>query len=103
MTKQDLKNKVVNDLMPLFPEKIIIFGSLAKGKFIEGKSDIDLLLIKQTSKKMVDRYGEARLALTPNYPFDIFVLTKKELEKKMIESFFFREIVNEGEIIYERH
>lgn len=88
MTKQDLKRMIVSDLMPLNPEKIIVFGSLVKGKFIEGKSDIDLLLVKQTSKKMADRYSEAKLALTPKYPFDIFTLTKNELEEKLAGSFF---------------
>lgn len=88
MTKQDLKRMIVSDLMFLKPEKIIVFGSLAKGKFIEGQSDIDLLLVKETSKKMADRYSEARLALTPKYPFDIFTLTKDELEEKLAENFF---------------
>lgn len=97
-----IREQIVTDLQVINPEKIILFGSLARGGYQEGKSDIDLLIIKDTQKKLADRYSEARLSLTLNYPFDIFVLTPEELEKKVLKSFFFREILEKGEVLYER-
>lgn len=97
-----IKQKIIADLKPINPQKIILFGSLKTGKFKEGKSDIDLLVIKNTNKKQSKRYSEARLSLTLDLPFDIFVLTNQELQTKLSNSFFFREIIDKGEIIYEK-
>ena len=41
------------------PEKIILFGSYAYGTPNED-SDIDLLIVKDTDKGRVDRYGQPR-------------------------------------------
>lgn len=100
--KNILKQKIIADLKGIYPQKIILFGSFGTDKFIEGESDIDILIIKDTEKKLADRYSEARLSLTLDYSFDIFVLTNKELQDKLSQSFFFREIVKKGEVIYER-
>lgn len=102
-TKAEIKQQVVNDLRVVDPQKIILFGSLRKGRYVEGESDIDLLVIQNTDRRLVDRYAQARLALKLNHPFDIFVLTEEELEEKLATSFFFREIVSEGEVLYEQH
>ncbi len=104
MIQRDIiKNKIVADLLPLHPEKIILFGSFLSDKFVEGKSDIDVLIIKDDAQEApAQRYKEARLALTLPYPFDIFVLTREELQRKLRMSFFFNEIVKQGEVIYEQ-
>lgn len=39
------------------PQKIVLFGSYAKGEAHEG-SDIDLMLIKETSKRFIDRIAD---------------------------------------------
>ena len=102
MTKSDFKKQVVRNLKPLKPEKVILFGSLSTGKFVAGKSDIDLLIIKNTEKNMGDRYVQARLLLPDNPPFDLFVLTPNELKEKLQNSFFFRDIIRYGEVLYEK-
>ena len=103
MINQNLiKRKIVDDLKPLNPKKIIVFGSFSTGKFVEGESDIDLLIIKESKLKLADRYSQARLSLSLKLPFDIFTLTEKELKEKLAQSFFFREIVKQGEVIYEQ-
>ena len=99
--KNILKQKIIADLKAINPQKIILFGSLKTGKFQKNRSDIDLLIIKNTNKKLADRYSEARLSLTLNLPFDIFVLTNEEYQEKLSSSFFFREIAEKGEVIYE--
>lgn len=100
MSKDDVKKKIVADLKPLNPKKVVLFGSFNGSKFVNGKSDIDLLVVKDSDKKsMAERYGEARLALKLDFPFDIFVLTEKELKDRLSKSFFFREIVEKGEVL----
>lgn len=101
MKSDQIFHKIVSDLKVINPQKIIVFGSFAKNKFIEGDSDIDLLIIKETTKKPAERYSEARLSLSLEYPFDIFVLTEKELKDRVSRNFFFRNILNNGKVIYE--
>lgn len=52
--------KLVDKLKPLHPEKIILYGSFAKGKQ-SPESDIDLLIITKTKKNRLNvlrrRYG----------------------------------------------
>ena len=100
MNSDDVKKKIVADLKPLNPKKLILFGSFGTGNFVEGKSDIDLLIVKDSrNKSLAERYKEARLALKLDFPFDIFVLTEKELKDRVSKSFFFREIVEKGSVL----
>ncbi len=39
------------------PQKIVLFGSYARGEAHEG-SDIDLMVIKETSKRFIDRIAD---------------------------------------------
>ena len=59
--KEELKRIVNIVVREYLPEKIILFGSLAKGKMNEG-SDIDLFIIKDTTQRAIERNVElARL------------------------------------------
>jgi len=85
------------------PEKIILFGSLATGKIHEW-SDIDLLIVKETEKRPLDRALVA-YSLLGNYrePMDIIVYTPAEVELLVNEgSFFMAEILAEGKMLYEK-
>lgn len=97
-----IKKQIIEDLLPLKPKKIIIFGSFANGTFREGASDIDLIVVNDDTRRLAERYKHVRLSLTSPYPFDIFVLTEEELRKKQRISFFFNEILSQGKTIYER-
>ena len=48
------------------PEKIILFGSLAEGKVHEW-SDIDLIIIKETDKRPIDRCIEVARLIKPKH------------------------------------
>ena len=61
------------------PEKIVLFGSLASGDIHEG-SDLDLLIIKDTSKRPIDRQVEVYRLVKPEVGMDVFVYTPKEFE-----------------------
>ena len=85
------------------PEKVILFGSLATGRINEW-SDIDLLIIKETDKRPLDRALEA-YSLLGNYrePMDIIVYTPAEVDLLLREgSFFVSEILTEGKVLYEK-
>jgi len=60
-----------------FPEKLILFGSLAEGR-TEENSDIDLLIIKRTNKKFTDRIGDVLRICRPRMATDFIVYTPRE-------------------------
>lgn len=85
------------------PDKIILFGSYAYGNPTK-ESDIDLLIIKETSKPFHKRWAEVcdivhdLLGATP---FSPFVITSKELKRRLARGdMFFKEILSNGEVLY---
>jgi len=84
------------------PERIILFGSLANGKVHEW-SDIDLLIVKETDKRPVDRTLEICKLIHPKVGIDLFVYTPNEYEALVREKFFFLvSILREGKVLYEK-
>ena len=85
------------------PLKVVLFGSHAYGTPHED-SDIDLLIIKETSERFIDRFVTVRrLVADPNrrIPFDPIVLTPSELERRLaIGDQFIQEIITRGKILY---
>ena len=85
------------------PKQIILFGSYAYGEPSED-SDIDLLIIKNTSKRPLDRWIEVKRILrdtTRTVPVSPLVYTEKEIEeRKDIKDFFIEEILEKGVVLY---
>ncbi len=81
-------------------KKAILYGSLARGDVVE-TSDIDLMLIKETTKKLSDRLEEALLFLDPRVGLDVLVYTPAEFEALLEERPFVQDAVREGRVIYE--
>jgi predicted nucleotidyltransferase len=85
------------------PEKIILFGSYAHGTPRPG-SDIDLLIIKRTSERFIDRWVTVRRILSDprrKVPLETIVLTPGELAKRLaIGDQFVARILEEGEVLY---
>jgi predicted nucleotidyltransferase len=84
-------------------EKIILFGSLATGNVHEW-SDIDLAIIKETSKAFVDRSIEAALLCSVPVGVDYLVYTPHEFSQLVADKnpFVIEELVNNGKVLYER-
>lgn len=83
------------------PEKIILFGSFAAGMVHEG-SDLDLVIVKQTSKRPIDRQVEVYGLVKPEVGIDLFIYTPQEFRD--LESMGFslvKEIVAKGKVLYE--
>jgi len=84
------------------PEKIILFGSLVDGNLYEW-SDLDLLVIKETEKRYLDRVLKVLNLVKPKLAIDLLVLTPKELQKMLKEGNpYVKEIIEKGQVIYER-
>jgi len=97
-------NREIERMTSLFPtigvEKAILFGSVARGDVIES-SDIDLILVKETDKRFIDRIEEALLALDPSVGLDVLVYTPAEFEEMLETSPFVQRAVREGRVLYE--
>jgi predicted nucleotidyltransferase len=85
------------------PSKIILFGSYAYGQ-PDRSSDIDLLIIKETTARPIDRrVTVARIASDPErlIPFEPIVLTSEEVQARlMIGDQFLKEILTKGEVLH---
>lgn len=85
------------------PERVILFGSHGTAAQVTG-SDIDLLIIKESSARPIDRRAEVDRLLTPRaVPIDVWVYTPAEVRalfsagSPMIE-----EIMETGRLLYMR-
>lgn len=85
------------------PDKIILFGSYAYG-VPDKDSDIDLLIIKDTQDRPIDRrVAVARIVSDPKrlIPFQPIVLTPVEVQERLeVGDQFVREILEKGEVLY---
>jgi len=87
------------------PEKIILFSSYAYGEPDAG-SDVDLLIVKETGERPIDRRVTVRrIAYTPrrSLPLSPLVITPQELARRLeMGDPFYREIVDQGKVLYAR-
>jgi predicted nucleotidyltransferase len=103
VTEQALSGIVQRIVDELRPEKIILFGSYGYGSPTEN-SDVDLLVIMETSSRPADRYLAVSRLLRPRpFPLDILVKTPDEISQALEKGdFFIRELVSKGQTLYER-
>ena len=87
------------------PEKIILYGSYAYGN-PTSDSDIDLLIIKDTDKRPVDRFVEVKQIIYQpgrSIPISPLVYTPREIEERLkIGDDFVTEILARGRVLYAR-
>lgn len=84
------------------PKKIILFGSHVWGT-PQADSDVDLLVIKETTQPRLQRQRELYgLLRDRTVPLDLLVYTPAELEKKISgeKNLFLHDIITNGKIIY---
>jgi predicted nucleotidyltransferase len=85
------------------PQKVILFGSYAYGE-PRPDSDIDLLVIKETPERFIDRWVTVRRLLsdpTRTRPLEVIVLTPLEVSNRLdIGDQFVAEILERGEVLY---
>lgn len=85
------------------PDRVILFGSFSKDSATLD-SDLDILVIKETDKRPIDRRIEIeRLLPDRDRPLDIFVYTPKEISYLFsVGSPFINEILETGRVVYMR-
>ena len=101
---EKIKSQIVQALMPLKPDKIILFGSYAYGTPNE-ESDIDLFLIKNDlSTQDIKEYelkahvSVRELIRKYHIGFDILVDTMQNIQKR--EDYFHKvDILRKGKIL----
>lgn len=82
------------------PEKIILFGSAARGE-MGPDSDVDLLVVKSTAyrRKLAQTIYKNLLGLTQ--PVDVVVVTPADLERYASSpALVFESALREGRIVY---
>ncbi len=85
----------------LHPEKIILFGSYARGTATKD-SDVDLLIIMETVARSAERsWMVSRLLIPRPFPVDILVRTPQEVKRALDKGdFFIKEIISQGKVLY---
>jgi len=76
---------------------ILLFGSLARGD-VDNTSDIDLIVVKKTDKKFLDRLDEFYEDV--NVAMDVLVYTPEEF-RRIKDRKFIKTVNEEGRILYE--
>jgi HEPN domain-containing protein len=96
---QDVQKRLVQQYDP---DKIILFGSSLEKGGVAG--DIDLMIVKETEKRPIDRRAEVEALLADRtVPIDIVVYTAKELlYLYSLGSPFIEEIMEKGRLVYMR-
>ncbi len=93
-------NKIIRQLQNYRPEKVILFGSVAREE-ADADSDIDLLIIKKTQKPFHRRIREI-LDLVDSVKVEPLVFTPEEIKQRLaLKDFFLTRVINEGKILYE--
>ena len=96
----EIANKIARNYNP---DKIILFGSYANGE-PNDSSDIDLLIIKKSSKPRYKRGNEVWKHLYgAMVPIDLIVYTPEEINKEKDNKYsFIYTVLKSGQILYER-
>ena len=102
----DRLDEFAKRLQPIFEQqhvrRAIVFGSFARGD-VSRHSDLDLILVQETTKRFLDRYDGLLGAITqaiPGHAVDVLIYTPQELAR-LIERPFIARALREGKTIYE--
>ena len=105
---QEVTNEIIAEVVRRIvdvadPERIILFGSRARGE-ASYWSDLDILVIKDSDVPRWERSGDIRYALRNiMVPMDIIVYTPEEVyDWSQVEEAFVTTAVREGKMLYEK-
>jgi predicted nucleotidyltransferase len=99
---QEAIDEVVRQIAEKFkPQKIILFGSYARGD-PRPESDVDLLVIIDASLKESKLSLEIRRYLGVMFGLDLIVYTSQHLKDRVeMGDWFLHDVLEEGKVLYE--
>ena len=97
---QEAIDQVVEQIVEKFkPQKIILFGSYARGN-PHLESDVDLLVVMDAQLREVQQSLEIYCHLNVMFGPDLIVQTPKRLQERLdIGYWFLRDVVKEGKVL----
>ena len=103
LTPTEIDTLVHRIVARIQPQKVIIFGSYAKGTETI-KSDLDIFVIKETDMPMANRADDLKPMLSHALiPVDVHIYTPEEVEEYGKEQFtFINTILKYGKTVFEK-
>ena len=97
-------DNVVKQIVDKFkPQRIILFGSYARGN-PRPESDVDLLVVMETPLREVQQAIQISQEIDYRFGLDLIVHTPKYLaERVKMGDWFLRDVLKEGKVLYESH
>lgn len=97
-------DQVVEQIVEKFkPQKIILFGSYARGD-PRPESDVDMLVVMDTPLKDVQQAIQISQQIDYRFGLDLIVHTPKYLQQRVdMGDWFLRDVIKEGKVLYEAH
>ena len=98
---KEIRNITAQIIEKYKPDKIILFGSAARGE-VTPDSDVDFLIIKkETPLYGADRIRELSRVIDRNIPVDFLIYRPEEFNKRLkMGDPFLKTIVKEGKVLY---
>ena len=101
-TRAERLSRIIRGLEEYGAETGILFGSSARGDS-DDYSDIDLIVVKRTDRRFLDRLGDIVDIIEPNFALDVLVYTPEEFRRMRDEGNpLITRALEEGKVIYER-
>lgn len=101
MNLAEIKKQIISTFKKLDPERIILFGSIARDNWDEA-SDVDVIVVYGTDKRFLDRLKELYTIWDIPMAVDILAYTPAEFAEMVSDNYFIQDAVKDGELIYER-
>jgi len=101
VTVADIRHVVDQIVERFHPVKVWLFGSFAYGTPTPD-SDVDLLIVMDTSLRNVQQAVEIRKAIAFPFPVDVLVRTPQQIAERLaLGDIFFHEVLAKGIILHE--
>jgi uncharacterized protein len=96
----DIQKFVADVASEFLPERVILFGSYAKGN-ASAESDVDLLVVMPEEPSGALVAAEIITRLKPAIPVELIVRSSRKLSERLaLNDYFLREIITSGKELY---